>query len=56
MSSSPRLQRPPSIKFKDLEAAINSRISYNILPMKVLVDYFPITDASVMTLDHHPVR
>lgn len=44
-----KLQRPPAIKFKDLEAAVNSRITYNILPMKVRVDYFPVTDASVMT-------
>jgi GWxTD domain-containing protein len=44
-----KLQRPPAIKFKDLEAQVNSRISYNVLPMKVRVDYFPITDASVMT-------
>src|ERR1035437_2778555 len=26
-----KLQRPPAVKFKDLEAAVNSRISYNIL-------------------------
>ena len=44
-----KLQRPPAIKFKDLEADVNSRISYNILPMKVRVDFFPITDASVLT-------
>jgi len=44
-----KLQRPPSVKFKDLEAAVNSRISYNVLPMKVRVDYFPVTDASVLT-------
>ena len=44
-----KLQKPPAIKFKDLEAAVNSRITYNILPMKVRVDFFPITDASVMT-------
>ncbi len=42
------LQRPPAIKFKDLEAAVNSRISYNILPMKVRTDFFPLTEASVM--------
>jgi hypothetical protein len=30
-------------------AAVNSRISYNVLPMKVRVDYFPVTDASVLT-------
>jgi hypothetical protein len=44
-----KLQRPPSIKFKDLEAAVNSRISYNTLPLSVRVDYFPVTDASVLT-------
>jgi GWxTD domain-containing protein len=44
-----KLQRPPSVKFKDLEAAVSSRISYNTLPMKVRVDYFPVTDASVLT-------
>src|SRR5436309_12721213 len=44
-----KLQRPPAIKFKDLEAAVNSRISYNILPLKVRVDFFPVTDASVLT-------
>jgi GWxTD domain-containing protein len=44
-----KLQRPPAIKFKDLEAAVDTHISYNILPMQVRVDYVPVTDASVMT-------
>src|SRR5437016_7403908 len=44
-----KLQKAPPIKFKDLEAAVRSHISYNILPMKVRVDYFPVTDASVLT-------
>ncbi len=44
-----KLQRPPAIKFKDLEAVIQSKISYNVLPMKVRVDFFPVTDASVYT-------
>jgi GWxTD domain-containing protein len=44
-----KLQRPPAVKFKDLEAAVNSRISYNILPMKVRADFFPLTEASVLT-------
>jgi GWxTD domain-containing protein len=44
-----KLQRPPAIKFKDLEADVTSRISYNILPMKVRTDFFPVTDASVLT-------
>jgi GWxTD domain-containing protein len=44
-----KLQRPPAIKFKDLEAAVDTHISYNILPMQVRVDFVPVTDASVMT-------
>ncbi|SPE38313.1 conserved exported hypothetical protein [Candidatus Sulfopaludibacter sp. SbA3] len=44
-----KLQRPPEIKFKDLEADVTSRISYNILPFKVRADYFPVTDAQVLT-------
>src|SRR3954452_14043687 len=44
-----KLQRPPSVKFKDLEAAVRSTISYNMLPMKVRADFFPLTDASVLS-------
>jgi hypothetical protein len=44
-----KLQRPPAIKFHDLEAAVNSKISYNMLPAKYRVDFFPLTDASVLT-------
>jgi hypothetical protein len=44
-----KLQRPPAIKFTDLESQVNSRITFNILPFKVRIDFFPVTDASVMT-------
>jgi len=44
-----KLQKPPQIKFKDLEAQVNSRITFNILPVTVRVDYFPVTEASVLT-------
>jgi len=44
-----KLQKPPTIKFKDLEATVTSHISFNILPMKAQADYFPVTDASVLT-------
>jgi GWxTD domain-containing protein len=43
------LQKPPAIKYTDLESQVDSRITYNILPMKVRVDFFPVTDATVMT-------
>jgi GWxTD domain-containing protein len=44
-----KLQRPPAIKYKDLEAAISTRITFNILPMKTRVDFIKVTNASVLT-------
>jgi len=44
-----RLQRPPSIKFKDLEAMVTTRITYNQLPVKVRADFMKITESTVMT-------
>jgi len=43
------LQKPPQIKFKDLEAAVNSTIRYNLLPMKARADFMRITNSTVMT-------
>lgn len=43
------LQKPPQIKFKDLEASVNSTIRYNVLPMKARADFLRITNSSVMT-------
>lgn len=43
------LQKAPAIKFKDLEALVQSTIKYNLLPMKVRTDYFPITGSTVLT-------
>jgi GWxTD domain-containing protein len=44
-----KLQAPPAVKYKDLEAAVNSSIKYNLLPMKVRADYIPVTGSSVLT-------
>jgi len=44
-----KLQKPPVVKFKDLEAAVTSKITFNILPMKVRADYFPVMSTSVLT-------
>jgi len=44
-----KLSSPPKVKFPDLEAQVYSKISYNILPCKVRTDFFPVTDASVLT-------
>jgi GWxTD domain-containing protein len=43
------LQKAPSIKFKDLEAQVSSRIMYNILPMQARADFFPATGSTVIT-------
>ena len=41
--------RPPAIKFHDLEAAVDTRITYNLLPIKVRVDFMRMTDTTVLT-------
>jgi hypothetical protein len=43
------LHKPPPVKFKDLEAVVDSNIEYNTLPFQVDVDYVKITDNSVLT-------
>jgi GWxTD domain-containing protein len=43
------LQKPPAVKFKDLEAIVNSRISYNVLPIKVRMDFMRMTETTVLT-------
>ncbi len=44
-----KLQMAPKIKFKDLEAAVTSKITFNILPMRVRADYIPLTESSILT-------
>ncbi len=41
------LMKAPAIKFKDLDAVVNSNIRYNTLPMQVRTDFIRITDATV---------
>jgi GWxTD domain-containing protein len=43
------LHKPPPVKFKDLEAVVDSNIEYNTLPFQVDVDYVKITDSTVLT-------
>jgi GWxTD domain-containing protein len=45
-----KLQKAPAIKYKDLEAAVNSTVKYNLLPMKVHADFVPVTGASVLSM------
>jgi len=42
------LQKPPAMKFKDLEAVM-SIVKYSTLPMQVRADYIPVTGSSVLT-------
>ena len=43
------LQKPPPVKFKDLEAAVSSTIKYNLLPMQARADFIRITNSTVLT-------
>jgi GWxTD domain-containing protein len=43
------LQKAPKIKFRDLEAAVNTKITFNLLPMQVRVDYVKMTNSTVMS-------
>jgi len=42
------LNRPPMIKFKDLEAVVSARVSYSMLPLEVRADFLRLTDQQVM--------
>lgn len=44
-----KLQKPPSVKFKDLDAVVSSNIRYNTLPFRVQTDYLKITDSTILT-------
>jgi hypothetical protein len=43
------INRPPAIKFKDLEEAISTNIRYNVMPFQIRTDFVKITDSSVLT-------
>ena len=43
------LQRPPQIKFKDLETVVNTKLSYNLLPFDFRTDFIKITEDTVLT-------
>jgi len=41
--------RPPAIKYKDLEAVITTRLSYNVLPFSYRTDFVRVTENTVLT-------
>jgi hypothetical protein len=42
------IQRAPSVKYKDLEAIVTSRLSYNVLPFDYRADFFKVTESQIM--------
>ena len=44
-----KLQKPPAVKLKDLEAAVTSSIRFNTLPFKVHADYIKVTDSTILS-------
>jgi GWxTD domain-containing protein len=44
-----KLQKAPEVRFKDLEAQVNSVIKFNLLPMKVRADYMRVTNSTILT-------
>lgn len=43
------LHRPPKVKFADLEAVVNTKLSYNLLPFNFRTDFLKITEDTVLT-------
>ena len=41
--------KPPAVKFKDLEAIVNSTIEYDTLPYEVDIHYVRVTNSSVLS-------
>jgi len=43
-----KLNRAPEVKFKDLEAVVNTKIRYNLLPFDARVDFVKVTSDTVL--------
>src|SRR5262249_27804321 len=43
-----KLNRAPEVKFKDLEAVVNTKIRYNLLPFETRVDFVKVTSDTVL--------
>jgi len=43
-----KLNRAPEVKFKDLEAVVNTKIRYNLLPFDARVDFVKVTTDTVL--------
>jgi len=43
------IYKPPEIKYKDLEAVITTKLSYNVLPFSYRTDFIRVTEDTVLT-------
>lgn len=43
-----KLNRAPEVKFKDLEAVVNTKVRYNLLPFDARVDFVKVTSDTVL--------
>jgi GWxTD domain-containing protein len=43
-----KLQAPPPVKFKDLEEVVSHKISVNVMPFDVLIDFVRVTEDTVL--------
>src|SRR5262249_25676989 len=43
------IYKPPEIKYKDLEAVITTKLSYNVLAFNYRTDYVRVTEDTVLT-------
>ena len=43
-----KLNRPPAIKFKDLEEVVTSKVRYNLLPFDIRTDFVRVTSDTVL--------
>ena len=43
-----KVMRAPPVKFKDLEALVTTRISFNLLPFQVRTDFLRVTNTSIL--------
>ena len=43
-----KLNRPPAVKFKDLEEVVTSKVRYNLLPFDVRADFVRVTSDTVL--------
>jgi len=44
-----KLNKPPAVKFKDLEEVVTSKITYNLMPFDVRADFVKVTGDTVLT-------